>query len=1244
MVSFFKQRIFSFILAYFFLFGVITAQAATITVTSPATSFGHLCKNGTYSIPFYASGGTAPYTFSTSTGNNNVPPAGMSINPTTGTLSGTPTAAGNNPFSVIVKDSATSQNQGTLSVVLQVDSSGSCLTSATKATLSSPSSPFSIQYNSSNNAINLSAYISGTYDFLSVSTPPSHGTFSVSGSTVYYTPGNGYHGSDSFYFTTTNIAGTSSPALVNITIPSPTITLSPSTLPVGYRNMSYSGATITSSGGSGTYTYSDDGRMPTGLSISSSGAISGTPSSSGTSTFTITSTDTGSNPNIVTTKDYTIIINDAPPSSISATNGATQSAIVSTGFVTPLQVTVLDASNNPVNGVTITFTAPNSGASATLSSSTATTNSSGIASVDATANAVTGSYTISASVSGVGTTASFNLTNTVAPLAITTSSLSTPIINQSYGPYTISTSGGTAPITFSISSGSLPTGLNISGGTISGTPTVAGDYSYTVQAKDANNITTTQTYSGTIASAPPLAITTSSLSTPIINQSYGPYTISTSGGTAPITFSISSGSLPTGLNFSGGVISGTPTLAGDYDYTVQAKDANNVTTTQRYTGTIASSLAITTSSLSIPIINQSYGPYTISTSGGSAPITFSISGSLPSGLNFSNGTISGTPLLAGDYDYTVQAKDANNVTATQRYTGTIASSLTITTSSLPTPVIGQNYGHQTISTSGGTAPITFSISSGSLPTGLNFSGGVISGTPTVAGDYDYTVQAKDANNVTATQRYIGTILSGLSITTSTLPTPIIGQAYEQTISTSGGTAPIKFSKTDSLPPGLNLNPNTGTIKGTPNKAGTYNFTIVITDRDNNTATQSYSWTIGGVTDPSKNTAVKGTSEIHVGASQRFSQAQSFNISSHVEQLHTLFNPNLTNLHRPFKELKFMGVNMGDLLDGNFEDVMMAIAHKISAQNRQGIHKPRTISTTQHKRAEDKIISPEKTIKKRVLSGNSLGSFWVGGTLNYGSMESKQGSKSRFSSSGLTLGIDYRIADKLILGFATGHGFDKTRVDEFGSHGDSNNTTGSIYTSYQPIKDIYIDALLGYGKLSFKNQRWIADDRVFVQGKRKGDNMFGFLTFSGEKMFDALTLAPYTKGEFSLAKLNPYTETGASTQTLSYKKLNLHSTALAVGMRAYYDFKIDSGLVSPFTRVQYKRSFHTQQKQILFYSQIDSDNFALNVVTTPQNTLLTTLGLRHITRSGVISELSYDYTAGSNAFNEHSGKALIRFLF
>jgi adhesin/invasin len=106
------------------------------------------------------------------------------------------------------------------------------------------------------------------------------------------------------------------------------------------------------------------------------------------------------------------------PASIATAGGTPQSATISTAFADPLTVVVHDALGNPAGGISVTFAAPTSGASASLSAAKVNTDASGRASVTAIANTTVGSYTVTASVAGVSGAASFALTNVSSGPAI----------------------------------------------------------------------------------------------------------------------------------------------------------------------------------------------------------------------------------------------------------------------------------------------------------------------------------------------------------------------------------------------------------------------------------------------------------------------------------------------------------------------------------------------------------------------------------------------------------------------------------------------------------------------------------------------------------------------------------------------------------------------------------------------------------------------------------------------------------
>lgn len=124
-------------------------------------------------------------------------------------------------------------------------------------------------------------------------------------------------------------------------------------------------------------------------------------------------------------------LSNLQPATLTASGGGTQAAIISTAFGTALEVTVKDGSNLPVRNATVTFSVPGSGASAVLSQTTRTTDSSGKASVTATANGINGSYTVTAAVAGTSGT-SFSLSNFTPTLTATAGTPQSAVVNADF--------------------------------------------------------------------------------------------------------------------------------------------------------------------------------------------------------------------------------------------------------------------------------------------------------------------------------------------------------------------------------------------------------------------------------------------------------------------------------------------------------------------------------------------------------------------------------------------------------------------------------------------------------------------------------------------------------------------------------------------------------------------------------------------------------------------------------------------
>jgi hypothetical protein len=331
---------------------------------------------------------------------------------------------------------------------------------------------------------------------------------------------------------------------------------------------------------------------------------------------------------------------------------------------------------------------------------------------------------------------------------------------------------GTSPYVFTISAGKLPAGLKLNAktGSLSGSPSGSGSFTFTGTVTDSSSPALTATSSactGTISAPPPPLSLSCATSTGSIGGAYSSAVVAT-GGTPPyVSYKLTSGSLPPGLtlNTLTGAITGSPTKSGTYSYTVQVVDTNGAKASDGSgSGRCSSKGCSITIAAPAPLsvkcppssatAGTAYNGSAVA-SGGKSPYTYSVTGGLPTGLTLdtSTGAITGTPTSAGTYNFTITAKDSSGTTSSsgKSCSGgcsiTVAPSITVSCPS-GSATVGTSY-DSTEKVTGGTAPYTWSVISGSLPPGLslNTSTGEIKGTPSTAGTYSLTLQVKDAHGI-----------------------------------------------------------------------------------------------------------------------------------------------------------------------------------------------------------------------------------------------------------------------------------------------------------------------------------------------------------------------------------------------------------------------------------------------------------------------------------------------------------------
>jgi hypothetical protein len=739
-------------------------------------------------------------------------PTGMTIGETTGVISGTPTVPGDYSVQVTLIDGAGNQAQR-----------GEPVTIAANLTLTgtAPAGTRGVAY--SFTPATAGGWTPYTYD-VSAGSLPLGLTLNASTGRISGTPL--LQAVTDLTLRATDIDGNTATLPITIDVAGDLL-LTGSTPNRGTTTVAYDGTTYAASGGQTPRSWSiAEGTLPPGLSINTgTGAITGTPTTPGTYNFTVRVTEAGGSFDQV---DASITVAAFPALSGTlpdASNGvAYDQGLSASGGHLPLAWDI-SAGALP-DGLSINATTGRITGTPTVEGPFDFT----VRITDQAGNVATRPQTITVYALPA-------LSGTLAPDAESARSDGTG--GTAYGDM-LSVDGGKPNLAFSVS-GTLPPGLSINAsngaitgviGVVTGTGSTGyTDYAFTVRVTDA--LGRVATSNQTIRVYWRLANTTAPLPAATRTVAYS-RALTTQYGKAPVTWAAVS-ALPGGLSLSSdGVLSGTPTVDGSFAITLRATDALGVTADHAQTLTIYPVVAVS-GNAGNGTTTVSFS-YTYSRSGGNGSYAWSIvSGALPNGLSLnSSGQIVGTPTVAGTFNFTVRATSAGD-TADLPDSIVIAAFPSFTTS-YPRGTRNRAYSG-TVAASGGHTPRTFSLVSGSLPPGLslNTSTGAITGTPTANATYSFTVRMTDALGNIVNRAASIAIAPPLSISGSYATPDKEDTSYSSTVSATGGWSPYSFARiSGTLPPGTTLASN-GTLSGTPNTAGTYNFTVRATDADGNTA-------------------------------------------------------------------------------------------------------------------------------------------------------------------------------------------------------------------------------------------------------------------------------------------------------------------------------------------------------------------------------------------------------------------------
>lgn len=356
----------------------------------------------------------------------------------------------------------------------------------------------------------------------------------------------------------------------------------------------------------------------------------------------------------------------------------------------------------------------------------------------------------------------------------------------------------------------------------------------------------------------PILIETETLAEAIEGQPYA-QSLEAAGGSGSYTWVLAAGSLPAGLTLApAGSISGTAIAPGTSSFRVRATDVAGQSSTADLSLTVVQALTVHTLVVAEAVMGEPYSVQ-LQAVGGRGTYTWSVvGGEAASWLTLSTGgLLSGTPATSGASSITVEVTDESGQEAQRELSIAVLGPLAVAAINLPPAVQGRAYAAQLVAT-GGSGTYTWSLESGTLPTGVGLtSGGALTGSPGNGGTFTFTARVSDSADRIATRLLSLTVERAPTIQTQSLPPADIGVPYAAQLEATGGTGTYTWSVTDgALPQGLTLSAS-GAISGTATTSGSASFTVQVVDEASITHTRAFTIVVADVSQLASGVPVTG---------------------------------------------------------------------------------------------------------------------------------------------------------------------------------------------------------------------------------------------------------------------------------------------------------------------------------------------------------------------------------------------------
>ncbi|OAN63896.1 hypothetical protein A7X12_19030 [Sphingomonas sp. TDK1] len=1108
------------------------------TLTAPTLSGA---AGVAYTGHFVAGGGTAPYVYSLFSGT--LPP-GLALG-SDGTLSGTPTSAGTFNFAVVAQDSTTGP-AGPFRV-------GSGYT----FTVSPPSAPtagpvnVTVAYNSSANSIALA--LSGqTAASVAVATPPAHGTATVNGLAIDYTPTAGYFGADSFTYTATNAGGTSAQATVSITVGAPGAPTAANRSGVAIPYNSGGTAIDLSASISGVHASISVATAPAHGTASVAGdVVTYTPTAgyAGADSFTYTATGPGG-----TSTPATVgLVVASPAAPTVADRSGVAIPYTSTG-------TAIDLSTS-ISGVHTSIsvaTAPAHGTASVAGDVVTYTPAAGYAGAD--------SFTYTATGPGG--------TSTPATVGLVVASPAAPTVADRSGVEVPNGSTGTA-IDLGSSITGMHTGIAIATAPAHGTTSVAGDvvtYTPTAGYAGADSFTYTATGPGGTSAPGTVRITVTAPAVPsATNRSVA---VGYNSPGTPIDLAESVTGVYTSIAVAGAPAHGTATVSGSVITYIPTKDsfgADSFTYTATGPGGTSAPATVTVTVATPP-------PPAVEPSSSTVPAATTAQPGMNTEINLSelvNGNFTTIEIQTPPSHGTLTLRNLNASPS-----GGVRPLAVTAVTAVYTPNVNyvgtDSFSFVAVGPGGRSAPAAVTIQVvAALPQAL----------PKTAETGDGQRVSVDLTAGALNGPFTGAAVVGM--------TPTDAAVTQVVASGSGATQAYRLD-----------------IVPAARFGGTIVIQYTLSNAFGTSAPATVTVTVAARPDPTLDPNVRGLSDAQAEAARRFGRAQVANFMRRTEQLHngggssksqmgvSLASRDQHPVMRDNPAFDSYAATITERMRMSGEDPALGAIARRRPSAMSGGGTPDAVDGDARRMAMAGSPAATAPAGRPTVQGNDDGdggdgtrrkgsvALWTGGAIDIGTQDATSDrSKITATTSGLSTGADIKLADGILVGIGGGYSNDVSRIGGSKARVRSESRLVAAYASLMPVEGAFIDGMVGLGDLSFTTRRLEGTTNATALGSRDGTFTLGALALGIDREGGPLRWSLYARGEFFRANLNGYTESGAGRMDLRFDSRDVHSLTGTLGARLEMERHYGGITMTPRLRVEWNHELQDAAAQRLDYADI-----------------------------------------------------------